>query len=324
MAPLRLEGTRLYLDRYWSEEIQVAEDLLAMSVPAPTAVDEAGLAQELSRLFASDAHPRQRQAAATAVLRRLSVIAGGPGTGKTTTVARVLALLLAQAQGSGGRAPLIALAAPTGKASARLEEAVHEQALALDLPPETRTRLLALQAFTLHRLLGRRPDSNSRFRHDRHQHLPFDVVVVDETSMVPLSLMARLIAAIRPSARLVLVGDPGQLASIEAGAVLGDIVGPAAHRLMLGPAARERLAAVTGIAPEATDADSTPEPARGGGAHAPTSVPSIGDGIVVLDRVYRYGGAIATLAEAVRAGDAEGVLERLHAGGRGRRVVARR
>ena len=235
------------------------------------------------------------------MLRRLSVIAGGPGTGKTTTVARVLALLLAQAQGSGARAPLIALAAPTGKASARLEEAVHEQALALDLPPQTRARLLALQAFTLHRLLGRRPDSNSRFRHDRHQHLPFDVVVVDETSMVPLSLMARLVAAVRPSARLVLVGDPGQLASIEAGAVLGDIVGPAAQRLMLGPAARERLAAVTGGALEATNAQGAPEPARPGGADAATPLPSIGDGIIVLDRVYRYGGAIAD-ARRGRAG----------------------
>ncbi|MEA2145913.1 MAG: exodeoxyribonuclease alpha subunit [Solirubrobacteraceae bacterium] len=315
VAPLRLEGTRLYLDRYWSEEIQVAQDLLAMSVPAPTAVDEAGLAEELSRLFAGDAYPRQRLAAATAVLRRLSVIAGGPGTGKTTTVASVLALLLAQAQCRGARAPLIALAAPTGKASARLEEAVHEQALALDLPPQTRTRLLGLQAFTLHRLLGRRPDSNSRFRHDRHQHLPFDVVVVDETSMVPLSLMARLVAAVRPSARLVLVGDPGQLASIEAGAVLGDIVGPAAQRLMLGPAARERLAAVTGSALRATHAPGAPEPARPGGADAATLLPGIGDGIIVLDRVYRYGGAIATLAEAVRTGDAERVLERLDGDG---------
>jgi exodeoxyribonuclease V alpha subunit len=302
VAPLRLEGTRLYLDRYWSEEIQVAKDLLAMSVPAPVVVDEARLAGELSRLFEDDEHPRQRLAAATAVLRRLSVIAGGPGTGKTTTVARVLALLLAQAQSSGARAPLIALAAPTGKASARLEEAVHEQARALDLPHETQARLLALHAFTLHRLLGRRPDSNTRFRHHRHQHLPFDVVVVDETSMVPLSLMARLIAAVRPTARLVLVGDPGQLASIEAGAVLGDIVGPAGRRLMLGPAARERLTAVTGIALE------------GAAGHPGTPPPSIGDGIVVLDRVYRFGGAIATLAAAVRAGDAEKVLARLAAG----------
>jgi exodeoxyribonuclease V alpha subunit len=312
VAPLRLEATRLYLDRYWSEEIQVAADLLAMSRPAPTEIDEPGLARELARLFADDVHPGQRLAATTAVLRRLSVIAGGPGTGKTTTVARVLAVLLAQAQDSGARAPLIALAAPTGKASARLEEAVHEQALALDLPVQTRTRLLALEAFTLHRLLGRRPDSNSRFRHHRHQHLPFDVVVVDETSMVPLSLMARLIAAVRPSARLVLVGDPGQLASIEAGAVLGDIVGPAAQRLMLGPAARGRLTAVTGIALDSAGAEGTTAPADR--ADAPTSRPSIGDGIVVLDRVYRYGGAIARLAEAVRAGDAEGVLERLQAG----------
>jgi exodeoxyribonuclease V alpha subunit len=306
VAPLRLEGSRLYLDRYWSEELQVAHDLLAMSAPAPGAVNQAVLADGLARLFegntgdAGDTHPRQRLAAATAVLRRLSVIAGGPGTGKTTTVARVLALLLAQAQAAGVRPPLIALAAPTGKAAARLEEAVHEQARTLALDDATRSQLLGLGAVTLHRLLGRRPDSNSRFRHHRHQHLPFDVVVVDETSMVSLSLMARLIESIRPSARLVLVGDPGQLASIEAGAVLGDIVGPAAAGLTLRPAAREQLTAATGIAL--------------GPAASPHTSGAIGDGIVVLDRVYRFGGAIATLAEHVRAGDADGVLELLQAG----------
>ncbi len=300
VAPLRLDRSRLYLDRYWSEELAVAADLLDMSVPAPKPVDRARLAAGLDGLFGADGHPRQRLAAATAVLRRLSVIAGGPGTGKTTTVARVLALLIDQAAAAGARPPLIALAAPTGKAAARLEEAVHEQARALPLDEATRERLLSLPAVTLHRLLGRRPDSNSRFRHDRRQRLPYDVVVVDETSMVPLSLMARLIEAVRDSARLVLVGDPGQLASIEAGAVLGDIVGPAADALVVGEPARSALSAVTGIALEA--------------APEQRSSP-IADGIVVLDRVYRFGSAIATLAAAVRAGDADAVLALLHDGG---------
>ena len=101
-----------------------------------------------------------------------------------------------------------------------------------------RGQLLGLQASTLHRLLGWRPDSHSRFRHDRGQRLPHDVVIVDETSMVSLSLMARLVEAIRPDARLILVGDPGQLASIEAGAVLGDIVGPASEGLLVDADAR--------------------------------------------------------------------------------------
>ena len=163
----------------------------------------------------------QARAAVEAVRRRFAVVAGGPGTGKTTTVARIVALLCEQ---SPQRPPLIALAAPTGKASARLQEAVHEEAARLDISDAVRAQLRALSATTIHRLLGYRPGSRSRFRHDREQRLPHDVVIVDETSMVSLSLMARLIEALRSDARLVLVGDPGQLASIEAGAVLGDIV----------------------------------------------------------------------------------------------------
>src|SRR6476646_6093812 len=235
-------------------------------------------------------------AAACAVLRRLAVVAGGPGTGKTTTVARVVALLCEQAAHSGGRMPLIALAAPTGKAAARLEEAVHAEATRLDVADTIREQLLGLQGATLHRLLGRRPGSNSRFRHDRNQRLPHDVVIVDETSMVSLSLMARLVEALRPQARLVLVGDPGQLASIEAGAVLGDIVGPAAERMVIGAAARRSLQDACGVFVDAV------EPAPG---------VTIGDGIVVLDRVHRFGGGIAQLASGVRRGDADAVLELL-------------
>ena len=220
-TPLRLLGTRLYLDRYWREERSVAKDL--------------------NELTAS---------------RRLEVIAGGPGTGKTTRVARMAAELLERATAAGVRPPLIALAAPTGKAAARLQEAVHEETAGLSLAEPVRELLMGLRASTLHRLLGWRPGSHSRFAHDPGNRLPHDVVIVDETSMVSLSLMARLVEAVRPEARLILVGDPGQLTSIEAGVVLGDIVGP-----------------------------------------------GVGEGIVVLDRVHRYGGGIASLADAIRAGD---------------------
>ena len=212
--PLRLVGSALYLDRYWREERQVAADLLALAGETPGAVPD-----DLARLFEPG---RQRDAAETALRRRFAVIAGGPGTGKTTTVARTLALILEQGD------PLVALAAPTGKAAARLTEAVHGEAAKLEVDEHVRARLLALEASTLHRLLGWRPDSRSRFRHDRGNRLPYDVVVVDEASMVPLSRMARLVEAVRADARLILVGDPDQLASIEAGAVLGDIVA-AAH-----------------------------------------------------------------------------------------------
>ena len=219
--PLRLDGAWLYLDRYWSEEVAVADALRAMRDAPPADVNEPALSDGLMRLFGDEADGDQARAATEAVRRQFAVVAGGPGTGKTTTVARIVALLCEQ---SPERPPLIALAAPTGKASARLQEAVHEEAARLDVSDAVRAQLRALSATTIHRLLGYRPGSRSRFRHDHEQRLPHDVVIVDETSMVSLSLMARLIEALRSDARLVLVGDPGPLASIEAGAVLGDIV----------------------------------------------------------------------------------------------------
>jgi len=225
--PLRLVGTSLYLDRYWREERQIAADLQTLGAEAPADVDEDVLADGLARLFPGDADERQRAASAAAVRHRFAVVAGGPGTGKTTTVARIVALLAEQAEAAGRPQPLIALAAPTAVAAARLEEAVHDAAEGLDASDAVRAQLREASASTLHRLLGWRPDSQSRFRHHRGNRLPHDVVIVDETSMVSLSQMARLLEAVRPQARLILVGDPGQLTSIEAGAVLGDIVGPA-------------------------------------------------------------------------------------------------
>ena len=227
--PLRLLGTRVYLDRYWREECAVAADLNDMTATG-----------------------------------RLEVIAGGPGTGKTTRVARFVAELIDRAVAAGERPPLVALAAPTGKAAARLQEAVHEETAQLSVDESVRELLMGLRASTLHRLLGWRPGTHSRFAHDRGNRLPHDVVIVDETSMVSLSLMARLIEAVRPEARLVLVGDPGQLTSIEAGVVLADIVGP-----------------------------------------------GVGEGVVVLERVHRYGGGIAALADAIRQGDGDATVAAL-------------
>ena len=155
-----------------------------------------------------------------ALTQSLTVLTGGPGTGKTTTVARLLALLAEQASLSGKPPLRIALAAPTGKAAARLLEAVQLEVDKLDAVD--RDRLPELKASTLHRLLRSRPDNSSRFRHHRENRLPHDVIVVDETSMVSLTLMARLLEAVRPDSRLLLVGDPDQLASVEAGAVLAD------------------------------------------------------------------------------------------------------
>jgi exodeoxyribonuclease V alpha subunit len=216
--PLRLVGTSLWLDRYFGQEREVADGLLGRAAAPAPEVDEARLAAGLARLFGAAADDDQRAAAEQAVRGRLAVIVGGPGTGKTTTVARLLALLHDQP----GPPPRIALAAPTGKAAARLSEAVRGAVAAF--AADDRERVGDPAATTVHRLLGFRPGSRSRFKHDRENRLPHDVVIIDETSMVSLTLMARLIEAVRPTARLVLVGDPDQLASVEAGAVLGDLV----------------------------------------------------------------------------------------------------
>ncbi len=223
---LHLDGTLLYLDRYWREEEQVCADLLARP-PLPALDPEARreLTQGLERVFPKHGYDEQRAAAAIALAQRTTVLTGGPGTGKTTTVAALLALLAERAAATGEPTLRIALAAPTGKAAARLEQAVFEEVARLPTSDSERlTGLTGLRAVTLHRLLGTRPDSSTRFRHHRDNRLPHDVVVVDETSMVSLTMMARLLEAVRPESRLILVGDPDQLTSVEAGAVLADLV----------------------------------------------------------------------------------------------------
>jgi exodeoxyribonuclease V alpha subunit len=299
VRPLRLVGTSLYLDRYWRDEVTLAADLLARAASSGAGGhdpfgDQAGpddgfpSADDLERLFPGAASADQRAASEAAARRRLTVLAGGPGTGKTTTVARLLALLYEAALRTGRRPPLVALAAPTGKAAARMEEAVRAEAGRLDTTEQVRALLRDLAGTTLHRLLGTRPDRPGRFRHHQGHRLPHEVVVVDEVSMVSLSLMARLAESVRGDARLILVGDPEQLVSVEAGAVLADIVTPPAGwgAGPLGP---------TGP---------TPHP----------SSPMAGC-ISILRTNHRFAGALAELSEAVRAGDADLVLGILSSGG---------
>lgn len=226
---LRLDHGLLYLDRHWREETQVCDDLLRRlerdraDLEHGPAIDEDVLAAGADRLFPSG-WDEQRAAALMAARRWTTVLTGGPGTGKTTTVARLLALVAEQHEARHGQPPRVALAAPTGKAATRLQESVAREAARLDDPVD-RARVEGLTASTMHRLLGSRfPESTTRFRHRRDNPLPYDVVVVDEVSMVSLLQMARLLEALRDTTRLVLVGDPGQLASVEAGAVLADIV----------------------------------------------------------------------------------------------------
>ncbi len=218
---LRLEGALVYLDRYHRLEQQVCDDLLARTSLAPPVVDEAALGAALDRIRDEHLSPEQEAAAVQAVRQSTTVLTGGPGTGKTTTVARMLVLLADQAHARGERLS-IALAAPTGKAATRLQEAVLGELAGLD--PADRDRVGRPEAMTLHRLLGWRFDNRTRFRHDRGNRLKYDLVVVDESSMVELTMMGRLLEAVRPQARLVLVGDPRQLTSVGAGAVLSDVV----------------------------------------------------------------------------------------------------
>ena len=299
--PLRLAYGLLYLQRYWQQEELVRGQLTGRAAAAPPIVDEARLRAALVRLFPGDDLPAgvpdlQLRAAAVSAGTAVSVIAGGPGTGKTTTVARLLAVLADQP----GPPPRVALAAPTGKAAARLSEAVADARSRLGTADAERVG--PLTASTLHRLLGWIPDSRGRFRHHAFNHLPYDVVVVDEMSMVSLTMMARLLEAVRPDARLVLVGDPDQLSSVEAGAVLADIVG-ASH----GDARLASLLGRLGL-PEAPAATEPPGDAPAGR-------------VVRLSHTWRFGGAIDALARAVRSSDADEAIRVLRDGGEQVRFV---
>jgi exodeoxyribonuclease V alpha subunit len=309
----------LYLDRYWREEREVHDDVVArLATPAP-AVDGAVLQASAARLFPGDAYAEQRAAALWTARRLTTVLTGGPGRGKTTTVAGLLALLAEQAEVTGGRKLRIALAAPTGKAAARMQEAVAEALDATPVPgrpefsPDDRRRLAGLQASTLHRLLGWRPGASTRFRHDRSNRLPHDVVVVDETSMVSLTLMARLLEAVRPDARLVLVGDPDQLASVEAGAVLADLVAGLGERDGDAVAAlvtdhRSESAAITRLAAaiQGGDPDEVLEALGAGGGAVELVHPDDAAALGALqDELTRHALEVRT---AALAGDAAGAL----------------
>lgn len=317
--PVRLVDDRLYLDRYWRDELTVRREVEAR-VRTSLPVGRASLDEVVLRLFPDDADEQQREAVRVASGSLLTVLTGGPGTGKTTTVARLVAALQAVA----GPDLRVALAAPTGKAASRLQESVNAEVSGLT--EADRVRVGTLTASTLHRLLGRRPGSSTRFRHDRTRRLPYDVVVVDESSMVSLPLMARLVEALRPEARLVLVGDPDQLASVEAGAVLGDLVEALHGRAVVRLTRTHRFGHELGdlaAAIRAGDADRTLALLRAGGAHVHLTE-TVGDvaspqELVGLRRDLEEAGR--ALVAAARAGDA---AEALRALGRHRLLLAHR
>jgi len=313
-TPLVLSSNRLYLRRYWQYMQQAAQGiLLRISSPLFTMENCSGnppghfpgrlsdslpdnLMDRLDALFDPLRSPEERiktevhwqsVAVAIAATGGFTVISGGPGTGKTTTVVRLLALLqsLSQERGHNLR---ICLAAPTGKAAARLTESIGK--VAGDLPDAVKNRL-AMKATTLHRLLRNRPDSR-RFVHNSQNPLHVDLVVVDEASMIDLEMMASLLDALPPSARLVLLGDKDQLASVEAGSVLGDICGHAEQAGYL-PATLARIEKNTGYHLQAF---------AGNGIE-------LDQHVVVLRRSHRFGkeSGIGELAGTVNAGDIEKV-----------------
>ncbi len=301
-APQRLpllldDAGRLYLRRYFDYERELATALqgMAASIPRPPSVVAAERLRDLFEGGAAATPDWQQLAAAMALLGRLTVVSGGPGTGKTTTVLKLLACLLADDPDCR-----IALAAPTGKAAARMVEALRGQAERLgragQLPPETAARL-PHQAATLHRLLGVLPDGG--FRHHAGNPLPVDVLVVDEASMLDLALAARLVAAVPPAARLILLGDKDQLAAVEAGAVFSEIAGDPG----LSVARRAALAALTCCPAAAIE---PPAPLR------PTP---LADAVIWFARNYRFHEApgIGELARRVNGGQVEAALQLLGA-----------
>jgi exodeoxyribonuclease V alpha subunit len=221
--PLVLDAGALYWQRAWREECAVAARLNAR-LNLPMTSKTADLDHLIESLFTADAGSQdQRAACRLAAQRALSVITGGPGTGKTTTVVRLLAVLQSLAERAGEPPLRIALAAPTGKAAARLSESISSQVIDLPISQHI-AALIPTSVSTVHRLLGvMSQDHGQRYRHHATNPLALDVLVIDEASMLDLSLMAALMEALPAQARLILLGDKDQLASVEAGAVLADV-----------------------------------------------------------------------------------------------------
>lgn len=278
-----IDGPLVYLQKYFRQEQTIRETLARRAQTTPV-VEADALRAAIAAVYTSpeDGH-LQKLAAAVAATRWTTVLAGGPGTGKTYTVARILAVLDAL-QGPGLR---IGLCAPTGRAAAQLQASVGAES----------TVPVTAHAVTLHSLLGWRPGANPRY--GRGRTLPHDVIVVDETSMLSMTAMSRLLDAVRPDARVIFVGDPHQLASVEAGAVLADLVERADVAGVQGDSGT--VTAVSQAALEAVGLDADHE-------LEPEDTDHLAGGVITLRRQFRFGGGISRVAAAVNAGDADEVL----------------
>jgi exodeoxyribonuclease V alpha subunit len=300
-TPLILdEQFRLYLYRYWRYEQSLAEDLRARAAADTKTLNRSLLRDILSSLFPEPGDPDthwHKVAGLLSAMKRFCVVSGGPGTGKSTLIGKILTLILAQTNGSHMR---IALAAPTGKAAARLQDAIkgHKDPLCARI---TIKDSLLSEASTIHRLLGAIPGS-PYFRHNRENPLPVDLVVIDEASMVDLALMSKLVQALPRDARLILLGDRDQLASVEAGAVLADIC-DSAHMPCFSPKFHKDFKEMTGYPLHL-------------GVTNPNG-PPLQDCVVQLKKNYRFGSrsGIGEVSRAVNQGDGDEALRLMREGG---------
>jgi exodeoxyribonuclease V alpha subunit len=295
LRPLILDSAhRLYLRRYWEYEQSLADAIRHRLEQPPPKIDQKRLAESLDRLFPDkDPTNQQRAAALTAVTKNFCVITGGPGTGKTHTVLAILALLLEEA----GKPLRLALAAPSGKAAIRLQESVQRGKDDLNCRAEIKA-WMPDEAATIHRLLGAIPES-PYFRHNAEHQLFVDAVIVDEASMVDLATMAKLFQAVPLTARVILLGDKDQLASVEAGSVLGDIC-----RASTSPPSRQVNESTDQLAFAFDQGNSSSR---------------LQDSIIELRQNYRFSAesGIYQLVQAVNAGDADQVFRILNDSSRG-------
>jgi exodeoxyribonuclease V alpha subunit len=292
--PLVLDGNgRFYLYRYWKYERDLAHIILNKAAMTCGPMDEKLLRKGMDRLFprvAEEGIDWQKAAALAALRKKFSIISGGPGTGKTSTVVKIIALLLEQEKGKPVR---IALAAPTGKSAMRLKESIGTMKGMLDCADSIKEQI-PQDVSTIHRLLGAIRGSVS-FRHSQENPLPHDVVIIDEASMVALPLMVKLAAALKQDARLILIGDRDQLASVEAGAVLGD---------MCGGGRQEMFSAGFGDLFARLAGKEIPAAAPG------DSLPPLADSLVILKKNYRFPAesGIGAAGRAVNAGKGEDAI----------------
>jgi exodeoxyribonuclease V alpha subunit len=291
-------GSRVYLARYFDYERRLAAALRRRVGEVDADFEPSSFRASLARLFPenSPGANEQRLAAVLSLVSRVSVISGGPGTGKTSTVAKILVLLQEQALARGREPYRVELLAPTGKAAQRLGEAIGQYLASLTLDPRVAASASAASkaSKTIHRALVYQPRTPTRFRHGRENPLAADLVVVDEASMVDLALMAKLVDAVPDGARLVLIGDKDQLASVEAGSILADMHG--GHGRGISGACAERVERLTGTKLVESGSE-----------------PSLADGMIELTHSHRFreGGGIFELARAVNAGNAAAALELL-------------